>query len=69
VKEGWDGISKEGDGIAKPVTMWAVEIDGKIYASDIVSTRATARYIRQIEEEYGHKAHVRKVQIIPVKGR
>lgn len=60
---------QEGDGIAKPVTMWAVEVNGNIGAYDIVSTRALARYIRGLQEESGFKAHVRKVQIIPVKGR
>lgn len=60
---------QEGDGYAKPLTMWAVEVDGEISAADVVGNRATARYIRQLEEECGHKAHVRKVEIVTVKGR
>lgn len=61
----------EGEGLGKPVTAWAVELDGNIDIGDVFSTRATARYIRTLEEQQGmvKKAHVRKVQIVPVKGR
>ena len=61
----------EGDGIAKPLTAWAVELDGKIYTEDVLPTRAVARYIRNVEaqSEFVKSAHVRKVQIQVVKGR
>ena len=74
-KDGWDGITSEGDGYAskrKPLTAWAVEIDGAISPSFIVSTRAYARSIRNdTAEVYGSdaKVSVRKVMITPIKGR
>ena len=81
VRDGWDGISREGEGLAvtksegygldSPITAWAVELDGKIYTEDVLPTRAVARYIRNVEvqSEFVKSAHVRKVQIQVVKGR
>lgn len=68
--EGWDGISKE-DSSRKPVTAWAVEIEGKINPADVYPTRATARYVRNAEASMGlyKRVHVRKLQLLPVKGR
>ena len=74
-KDGWDGITSEGDGYAskrKPLTAWAVEIDGEICPDNIVSTRAYARSIRNnVAGVYGSdaKASVRKVMIVAVSGR
>lgn len=61
----------EGDGYAKPITAWAVEIEGKIDPADVYPTRATARYVRNAEASMGlyKRIHVRKVQLTPVKGR
>ena len=61
----------EGYGLGKPVTAWAVEIEGKIDPADVYPTRATARYVRNAEASMGlyKKIHVRKLQLIPVKGR
>ena len=75
-KDGWDGITSEGDGIAskrKPLTAWAVEVDGEISPCDIVSTRSFARTIRN-DIAYSldgcpAKVSVRKVMITPIKGR
>ena len=60
----------------KTTTDWAVEVDGKISVSDIVKTRRLAREVRKDVIEYEAyakgrtpKAHVRKVQIVPVEGR
>ena len=63
--------SNEVSGIGSPITAWAVEIEGKIYTSDIYPTRSTARYVRNTEVRSGFvkKATVRKLQLIPVKGR
>lgn len=74
-KDGWDGITSEGDGYAskrKPLTAWAVEIDGEIDTTEIYSTRARARAERNgFSEIYGDdaKSSVRKVLITSVKGR
>ena len=55
----------------KPITAWAVEIEGKIDPLDVYPTRATARYVRNVEASMGlyKKISVRKLQLIPVKGR
>ena len=68
--KGWNDISKE-DSSRKPITAWAVEIEGKIYSSDIYPTRATARYVRNVEVRSGFvkKASVRKIVIQVVTGR
>ena len=68
--EGWDDISKE-DSSRKPITAWAVEIEGKIDPLDVYPTRATARYVRNVEASMGlyKKVSVRKVNLIPVPGR
>ena len=68
--EGWDDISKE-DSSRKPITAWAVEIEGKIDPADVYPTRAAARYVRNAEARMGFykKVSVRKVQLLPVKGR
>ena len=79
-REGWDGISKEGDGyiatnegygLGKPLTAWAVEIEGKIDPDFVFNDRATARHVRNTEASVGlyKKISVRKLQLIPVKGR
>lgn len=74
-KDGWDGITSEGDGYEskrKPLTAWAVEIDGEIGATDIRPTRAWARADRSdFAEFYGSdaKVSVRKVMITLIKGR
>ena len=68
--EGWDDISKE-DSSRKPITAWAVEIEGKIDTADVYPTRATARYVRNTEASMGlyKKVSVRKVELTTVKGR
>ena len=68
--EGWDDISKE-DSSRKPITAWAVEIEGKINPLGVYPTRATARYVRNAEAAMGlyEKVSVRKLQMVPVKGR
>lgn len=68
--DGWDDISKE-DSSRKPITAWAVELDGKIYPEDVLPTRAVARYIRNVEarSEFVKKATVRKVILQVVPGR
>ena len=60
-----------GEGIAKPLTVWAVELDGKIYPEDVLPTRAVARYIRNVEakNEFVKKATVRKLILQVVPGR
>lgn len=83
-KDGWDGITSEGDGLGsskdgdgyeskrKPLTAWAVEIDGEISPYDVVGTRAFARSMRNdIAGVYGSEAKVsvRKVMITQIKGR
>lgn len=57
--------------INKPITAWAVEVNGKIHPCDVVRTRANARLIRNNEVEAfpSVKAHVRKVLIVPIGGR
>lgn len=54
-----------------PLTAWAVEIEGKIDPADVYPTRATARYVRNAEASMGlyKKIHVRKLHLLPVKGR
>ena len=61
----------EGDGYFKPITAWAVEIEGKIDPLDVYPTRATARYVRNVEASMGlyKKVSVRKINLIPVPGR
>lgn len=55
----------------KPITAWAVEIEGKIDPADVYPTRDTARYVRNAEASVGlyKRVHVRKVELTPVKGR
>lgn len=56
----------------KPLTAWAVEIDGEIDATDIRPTRAWARADRSdFAEFYGNdaKVSVRKVMITMIPGR
>lgn len=55
----------------KPITAWAVEIEGKIDPADVYPTRASARYIRNVEARSGfvQKATVRKVVLQVVQGR
>lgn len=55
----------------KPITAWAIEIDGKIDTLDIYPTRATARYVRNTEADVGlyKKISTRKVEIKVVNGR
>lgn len=64
-------MTNEGDGYAKPITAWAVEIEGKIDPLDVYPTRATARYVRNAEASMGlyKRVHVRKVELTLVKGR
>ena len=63
--------SNEVSGIGSPITAWAVEIEGKIDPLDVYPTRATARYVRNVEASMGlyKKVSVRKVNLIPVPGR
>lgn len=70
-RDGWGGISKEGYGLSTPITAWAVELDGKIYPENVLSTRAVARYIRNVEarSEFVKKVTVRKVILQVVPGR
>ena len=55
----------------KPITVWAVEIEGKIDPDFVFNNRATARYVRNAEAAMGlyKKVSVRKVNLIPVPGR
>ena len=74
-KDGWDGITSEGDGYAskrKPLTAWAVEVNGEIDPRDIFPARMWARTMRN--DYAAHfpseaKVSVRKVLITSVKGR
>ena len=68
--DGWDGISKE-DTSRKPITAWAVEIEGKIDPDFVFNNRATARHVRNTEASVGlyKKVSVRKLNLIPVPGR
>ena len=63
--------SKEVSGISSPITAWAVEIEGKIDPDFVFNNRATARHVRNTEASVGlyKKISVRKVQLLPVKGR
>ena len=63
--------SNKVSGISSPITAWAVEIEGKIDPLDVYPTRATARYVRNVEASMGlyKKISVRKVNLIPVPGR
>lgn len=70
--EGWDLISNEGDGYAKPITAWAVEIDGSLDDLAVIPTRAMARQVRNQLIKYDPvitKATVRKVVLQVVPGR
>ncbi len=68
--EGWDDISKE-DSSRKPITAWAVEIEGKIDPDFVFNNRATARNVRNTEASVGlyKKISVRKINLVPVPGR
>lgn len=74
-KDGWDGITSEGDGIAskrKPLTAWAVEINGEIDPQDIFPARMWARETRNdYADHFGStaKVSVRKVLITQIDGR
>ena len=54
----------------KPITAWAVEVNGKIHPYDVVGTRSFARIIRNEEAQWNPKSkpHVRKVTIQVVPG-
>ena len=68
--EGWDDISKE-DSSRKPITAWAVEIEGKIDPDFVFNNRATARHVRNTEASVGlyKKISVRKINLVTVPGR
>jgi hypothetical protein len=68
--EGWDDISKE-DSSRKPITAWAVEIEGKIDPDFVFNNRATARHVRNTEASVGlyKRVSTRKVVIQVVDGR
>ena len=68
--EGWDDISKE-DSSRKPITAWAVEIEGKIDPDFVFNNRATARHVRNTEASVGlyKKVSVRKINLVTVPGR
>jgi hypothetical protein len=70
--EGWDDISKE-DSSCKPITAWAVEIDGSLGDHiAVIPTRAMARQVRNQLIKYDPvitKATVRKVVLQVVPGR
>ena len=55
----------------KPITAWAVEIEGKIDPDFVFNNRAVARYVRNAEASMGlyKKVSVRKVELTTVKGR
>ena len=55
----------------KPITAWAVEIEGKIDPDFVFNDRATARYVRNTEASVGlsKQISVRKINLIPVHGR
>lgn len=61
----------EGVGLGQPITAWTVEIEGKIDPDFVFNNRATARHVRNTEASIGlyKKISVRKLQLIPVKGR
>lgn len=53
----------------KPITAWAVEVNGEISPYDVVKTRSFARELRnEIERDWGDTAHVRKIKIEVIKG-
>ena len=64
-------MTNEGGSIAKPITAWAVEIEGKIDPDFVFSNRATARHVRNTAASIGlyKKVSVRKVQLTPIAGR
>ena len=69
--DGWDGISKESSS-RKPITAWAVEIDGSLDDLAVIPTRAMARQVRNQLIKYDPvitKATVRKVVLQVVPGR
>ena len=74
-KDGWDGITSEGDGYAvkgKAFTAWGLEVHGEISPYDIFPTREVARDIRNdTSRMFGTdaKCSVRKLIIVPVAGR
>ena len=55
----------------KPITAWAVEIEGKIDPDFVFNNRATARHVRNTEASTGlyKRASVRKVVLQVVPGR
>ena len=55
----------------KPITAWAVEIEGKVDLDLVFNNRAVARYVRNVEDSMGlyKKVSVRKVELTTVKGR
>ena len=55
----------------KPITAWAVEIEGKIDPDFVFNNRATARHVRNTEASVGlyKKISTRKVVIQVVDGR
>ena len=66
MQEGY-GNFIEGDGYA--IQAWAVEIDGEISPWQTYPSRKIAREERDYFESFGHKAHVRKIEIRKVKGK
>ena len=64
-------IRNEGDGYVKPITAWAVEIEGKIDPDFVFNNRATARHVRNTEASVGlyKKISVRKINLVPLPGR
>ena len=61
--------SNEGEGIANPITAWAVEVNGEISPYNVVLTRSMAREMRHDAVRWGaKKASVRKVKIDVIKG-
>ena len=57
--------------IQKPITAWAVEIEGKIDPDFVFNNRAVARHVRNTEAAMGlyKKASVRKIVLQVVPGR
>ena len=69
--DGCDGIYKESSS-RKPITAWAVEIDGSLDDLAVIPTRAMARQVRNQLIKYDPvitKATVRKVVLQVVPGR
>lgn len=54
-----------------PIIAWAVEADGIIDPTDVYTTRASARYLRNemTALELAQRAHVRKVVMYVIPGR